>query len=82
MLKRFLFSNVVDITTKTLKTCPPKARYWGVSNMTKYLSTLDRYILRKYLSTFAFVMLMLTLISCVIDLGEKIEKFKIGRAHV
>ena len=44
--------------------------------MTKYLSTLDRYILRKYLSTFAFVMLMLTLISCVIDLGEKIEKFK------
>ncbi len=44
--------------------------------MNKYLKTLDRYIIRNYLSSFGFVMLMLTAIACVIDLGEKIEDFK------
>jgi lipopolysaccharide export system permease protein len=44
--------------------------------MNKYLTILDRYIIRTYLSSFGFVMLMLTAIACVIDLGEKIEDFK------
>ena len=42
----------------------------------KYLKTLDRYIIRNYLSSFAFVMVMLIAIACVIDLGEKIGDFK------
>jgi lipopolysaccharide export system permease protein len=44
--------------------------------MTNYLKILDRYIVKKYLSTFGFVLLILTLIACIIDLGEKIENFK------
>jgi lipopolysaccharide export system permease protein len=44
--------------------------------MNNYLKILDRYIIRTYLSSFGFVMLMLTVIACVIDLGEKIEDFK------
>ncbi|MBL7817397.1 MAG: LptF/LptG family permease [Saprospiraceae bacterium] len=42
----------------------------------KYLKILDRYIIKKYLTTFGFVLLILSLIACVIDLGEKIEDFK------
>ena len=41
-----------------------------------YLTLLDRYIIKNYLKTFGFVMLMLSLIACVIDLGEKVEDFK------
>lgn len=41
-----------------------------------YLKILDRYIIKKYLTTFGFVLLILSLIACVIDLGEKIEDFK------
>ena len=48
--------------------------------MTDFLKTLDRYIIKKYLTTFGFVVLIFSLISCVIDLGEKIEDFK--REHV
>ena len=44
--------------------------------MTDYLKILDRYIIKKYLTTFGFVLLILSLIACVIDLGEKIEDFK------
>jgi lipopolysaccharide export system permease protein len=44
--------------------------------MNKYLKILDRYIIRTYLTSFAFVMLMLSAIACVIDLGEKFEDFK------
>jgi lipopolysaccharide export system permease protein len=44
--------------------------------MNKYLTILDRYIIRTYLASFGFVMLMLTAIACVIDLGEKMETFK------
>ena len=44
--------------------------------MMNYLKILDRYIIKKYLTTFGFVLLILSLIACVIDLGEKIEDFK------
>lgn len=44
--------------------------------MTNYLKILDLYIIKKYLKTFGFVLLILSLIACVIDLGEKIEDFK------
>ena len=48
--------------------------------MTDFLKILDKYIIKKYLTTFGFVVLIFSLISCVIDLGEKIEDFK--REHV
>lgn len=38
------------------------------------LKKLDAYIIRKYLGTFFFVVLIFTLISVVIDIGERIEK--------
>lgn len=44
--------------------------------MNKYLTILDRYIIRTYLSSFGFVLLMLSAIACIIDLGEKVEDFK------
>ena len=37
--------------------------------------TLDRYIIRKYLSTFFFTALLFTIISVTIDFSEHIEKF-------
>ncbi len=39
------------------------------------LKILDRYIIKKYLSTFFFTVLIFTMISIVIDLSEKIEDF-------
>ncbi|MCB0668060.1 MAG: LptF/LptG family permease, partial [Saprospiraceae bacterium] len=39
------------------------------------LKLLDRYIIRKFLSTFFFVTLIFTLISVVIDYSAKVEKF-------
>jgi lipopolysaccharide export system permease protein len=39
------------------------------------IKIIDRYILKKYLSTFLFVMLMLTTVICVIDYTEKNEDF-------
>ncbi len=36
---------------------------------------IDKYIFFKYLSTFAFTVLILTLIGCVIDFSEKVEAF-------
>lgn len=48
--------------------------------MADFLKILDKYIIKKYLTTFGFVLLVLSLIACVIDLGEKIEDFK--REHV
>lgn len=39
------------------------------------LKRLDRYILRKFLSTFFFVALIFTLIAIVIDFSENIEEF-------
>lgn len=37
--------------------------------------TLDRYIIRKFFSTFFFTVLIFTLISVIIDFSEKVEKF-------
>jgi lipopolysaccharide export system permease protein len=39
------------------------------------LDILDRYIIRKYLTTFGFTLLILTLIACVIDFSEKVDNF-------
>ncbi|MEM9820267.1 MAG: LptF/LptG family permease, partial [Bacteroidota bacterium] len=39
------------------------------------LKILDRYIIKKYLSTFFFTVLIFTMISIIIDLSEKIEDF-------
>lgn len=39
------------------------------------MSILDRYIARKYLTTFFFTVLLFTLISTVIDVSDKIEEF-------
>ena len=39
------------------------------------MKLLDKYILKKILSTFFFVVLILVAIICVIDLTEKIDKF-------
>ena len=39
------------------------------------LKILDRYIIKKYLSTFFFTVLIFTMISIVIDFSEKIEDF-------
>jgi len=36
---------------------------------------LDKYILKKFLSTFVFVVILLVLIILVIDIAEKLEKF-------
>jgi lipopolysaccharide export system permease protein len=39
------------------------------------LKTLDRYIILKYLSTFFFTVLIITMIGVIIDFSEKVEKF-------
>ncbi len=39
------------------------------------MKIIDRYIIRKFLSTFLFVLLMLLLITIVINLSEKLGKF-------
>ncbi len=39
------------------------------------LKKLDRYIIKKYLSSFFFTMLLISLVSIVIDFSEKIQKF-------
>ncbi len=44
-------------------------------NSDRRLLTIDRYIIRKYLSTFFFTALLFTIISVTIDFSEHIEKF-------
>ncbi len=39
------------------------------------LKKLDQYIIRKFLSTFFFTVLIFTMISVIIDFSEKVEKF-------
>lgn len=39
------------------------------------LKTLDRYILKKFMTTFFFTVLIFSMIAMVIDFSEKIEKF-------
>ncbi len=39
------------------------------------LKKLDRYILKKYLTTFLFTVLIVSIIAVVIDLSDKVEKF-------
>ena len=49
------------------------------------IKILDKYIIRKFLSTFFFVVLIFTMIAVVIDFSEKVEDIieeEIGRAHV
>jgi lipopolysaccharide export system permease protein len=40
------------------------------------LSILDKYIIKKYLSTFGFVVMIFTLVACVIDFSEKADAYK------
>lgn len=42
------------------------------------LNILDKYIIRKYLSTFFFTMLLITMIALVVDFPERIDKFLNG----
>ena len=39
------------------------------------LKTLDKYIIKKYLTTFFFVVLIFTLLTVIIDISEKIDNF-------
>jgi lipopolysaccharide export system permease protein len=39
------------------------------------LKTLDKYIIKKYIGTFLFTVLLITMVSVVIDFSEKIAKF-------
>jgi lipopolysaccharide export system permease protein len=39
------------------------------------LKTLDKYILKKYLGTFFFIVLMFSMLALVIDFAEKVEDF-------
>lgn len=40
-----------------------------------YIKTLDRYLIKKYLSTFFFALLICTMISVAIDISDKISSF-------
>lgn len=42
------------------------------------INLLDKYIIKKYLTTFGFIVLILTLIACVIDFSEKADVFTKG----
>lgn len=44
-------------------------------NPANYFKIVDRYIIRKYVYTFLFVLFLFSLVSVVFDLSEKIEKF-------
>lgn len=41
----------------------------------KYWTLLDSYILKKFLSTFVFAIIIIALIACVIDYSEKVDDF-------
>jgi lipopolysaccharide export system permease protein len=43
--------------------------------MREYLKTIDWYIIKKFLSSFFFTVLLFVLIAVVIDFSEKVEKF-------
>lgn len=43
------------------------------------LKTLDRYILRKYSTTYLFTALIFSLVSIAVDLSEKVEKFIVNK---
>ncbi len=44
------------------------------------LKKLDKYIIRKYLSTFFFVVLIISLIACVIDFSDHLDDFNKSKA--
>ncbi|MBK8954236.1 MAG: LptF/LptG family permease [Saprospiraceae bacterium] len=44
-------------------------------NIRNWFRIIDRYIIRKYVTTFLFIVLLFSLVSVVFDLSEKIEKF-------
>ena len=41
----------------------------------KLLTTLDRYLIKQYLTTFVFVLGIFTLISMAIDFSDKVQSF-------
>lgn len=46
-------------------------RWLGMS----YLNTIDRYIIKKYLSTFLFTMAIFTVVAVVFDVSERLDDF-------
>jgi lipopolysaccharide export system permease protein len=42
------------------------------------LKTIDRYIIKKYLGTFFYTMILITMIALVVDFPERIDKFLNG----
>jgi lipopolysaccharide export system permease protein len=49
----------------------PPFRFWGLLGLKK----LDVYIIKKFVSTFLFAIMILAVISCVIDYSEKVDSF-------
>lgn len=43
--------------------------------MSRFVGTLDRYLIGKYLSTFGFALLICTIISIAIDFSDKVQTF-------
>ena len=44
------------------------------------LKLLDWFIIKKYWTTFGFILLIFSLVACVIDLSEKLEDFRKNKA--
>ena len=55
-----------------------KKRGFKMDDVKSFLSfsILDKYIIKKYISTFGFVVLIFTLVACVIDYSEKADAYK------
>lgn len=58
------------------------AGLWTILNGGKYLSILDRYIIKKYLSTFFVSIVLIISVSVVFDYAEKIDDFSSNNAPI
>ena len=47
----------------------------GTEVTAAFMTKIDWYILRKFMSTFFFTVLIFTMITVIIDFSEKVEKF-------
>ena len=48
----------------------------------RYLKTIDRYIIKKYLGTFAFTLGIFVVITVVFDISERLDNFLKGKAPI
>ena len=48
--------------------------------MSNYMKKLDRFIIRKFLGTFAFALILILLIVVIFDISEKIDDFIVKQA--